>query len=291
MARDRLAALKAQRTQNHEMSDLQVPPSVITAPVGQSSFLSEVASIQDDIKEYNENINRISVLRARSLNAIDQGAEEETTQLDALSMRMREMSQNLKQRIQRLENSPGQQDAEMRKNRIAFVRSKFVEAIQHYQQVEQEFRAKSRQRVERQFKIVKPDATPEEVEAISHGEGQQIFAQALTSTTRYAESRVVYREVQERQQDIQKMEHTLAELAQLFSDMATLVEQQDPVIAGVEAAAKDVEDNTEQGLKHTGQAVIHAKSYRKGRWICFFIFLIIIAVVAIVVGVVVGGHK
>lgn len=117
------------------MSDLQVPPSVNTATVGQSSFLSEVghaiglifytnvnfykvATIQDDIKQYNENINRISVLRARSLNAIDEGLGAETTQLDALSIKMREMSQDLKERIQRLENSPAQQDTEMRKNRV-----------------------------------------------------------------------------------------------------------------------------------------------------------------------------
>jgi len=39
------------------------------------------------------------------------------------------------------------------------------------------------------------------------------------SSTRYGESRAAYREVQERHQDIRKIENTLAELAQLFNDV------------------------------------------------------------------------
>lgn len=84
---------------------------------------------------------------------------------------------------------------------------------------------------------VKPDATPEEVSAVAEGGGQQIFAQAvgksylhdliylidktlqLTSSPRYAESRNAYREVQERQEDLKKMEQTLVELTELFIDV------------------------------------------------------------------------
>jgi len=179
-------------------------------------------------------------------------------------------------------------DAQMRRNRTALVRSKFFEAIQNYQKVEQEYRAKSRQRVERQLRIVKPDATPEEVAAVAEGGGQQIFAQALTSSPRYGESRTAYREVQERQQDLKKMEQTLGELAQLFIDMGTLVEQQEETIDNIESTAKDVEADAGKAVKHLGKAVIHARSYRKGRWICFFVLLFVIAVLAIVLGVVFG---
>lgn len=70
------------------------------------------------------------------------------------------------------------------------------------------------------------------------GAGAQIFTQAvcsilphrskqliighgqLSSSTRYGESRMVYREVQDRHQDIQRIERTLEELAQLFNDVS-----------------------------------------------------------------------
>ncbi|KAF8493127.1 hypothetical protein JB92DRAFT_3235048 [Gautieria morchelliformis] len=63
------------------------------------------------------------------------------------------------------------------------VKQKFVEAIQNYQQVEQQYRAKYKQRMEQQFKIVKPDATPNEVKVVvNDDQGGQIFAQAVSFT-------------------------------------------------------------------------------------------------------------
>lgn len=46
-----------------------------------------------------------------------------------------------------------------------------------------------------------------------------IFYYQLATTTRYGESRAAYREVQERQEDLRKLENTLAELAELFLDV------------------------------------------------------------------------
>ena len=41
----------------------------------------------------------------------------------------------------------------------------------------------------------------------------------LMSSNRYGESRAAYREVQERHEDIKRIERTIAELAQLFNDV------------------------------------------------------------------------
>ena len=46
-----------------------------------------------------------------------------------------------------------------------------------------------------------------------------ILSFQLLNTNRYGESKAAYREVQERHKDIQKIERTLAELAQLFNDV------------------------------------------------------------------------
>ncbi|KAF8491672.1 hypothetical protein JB92DRAFT_2835584 [Gautieria morchelliformis] len=67
------------------------------------------------------------------------------------------------------------------KMQMGLVKQKFVEAIQNYQQVEQQYRAKYKQRMEQQFKIVKPDATPNEVKVVvNDDQGGQIFAQAVS---------------------------------------------------------------------------------------------------------------
>ncbi|KAF8628386.1 hypothetical protein AX15_003912 [Amanita polypyramis BW_CC] len=200
----------------------------------------------------------------------------------------RTLINGLRDRVKKLEVIPAGPDASIRRNQVTLLRSKFLEAIQNYQRVEHEYRQQSKRRIERQLKIVKPDATDEEVRVAVEGGGDDIFTRAITVSTRYGESRAAYREVQERQQDLRKMEQTLAELAQLLSDMAVLVTQQDEIINQIEETAGDVEENTKKGLDHTGVAVVHARRYRKMRWICFIIIVIVCAVVAIILGVVLG---
>ena len=61
-----------------------------------------------------------------------------------------------------------------------------MEAIQNYQTVEQQHRQKYKQRLERQYKIVKPDATPEELRAVVEDDGGgQVFSQAVRIYTSY----------------------------------------------------------------------------------------------------------
>jgi len=222
----------------------------------------------------------------------ENAAQRNASQLDALVNETSSLSNDLKKRIKTLERQGGGgRDGQVKKQQTGLVKSKFVEAIQNYQQVEQRHRQQHKQRMERQFKIVKPDATPEEVRAVVNDDsGGQIFSQALMNSNRYGESRAAYREVQERHEDIKRIEKTLVELAQLFNDMSTLVEQQDDTINIIQAHAETVEQDTEAGLKATETAVVSARAARKKRWICFIIILVILAIVGIVVGVVVAQN-
>lgn len=144
-----------------------------------------------------------------------------------------------------------------------------MDLIQEYRLVEQKSRDRYRARMERQYKIVKPDATEAEIkQAIETDQGTQVFANALTQSTRYADARNAYREVQERHEDIKRIAQTMTELQELFNDMAMLVslprlwqletiaeslyaqvERQDEAIMTIEASAQDVEQNMEAGHK------------------------------------------
>jgi len=258
-----------------------------------SAFYSEISSIQDEIKTFNANVQEISDLHSRSLNNMDDNVvKRNAAQREALVEDTSALSTVLKRRIKALERQPGSgRDGQIRKQQTGLVKSKFVEAIQNYQEVERQYRAKYKQRMERQFKIVKPDATPEEVKAVvDDDQGAQIFSQALLNSNRYGESRAAYREVQERHEDIKRIEKTLTELAQLFNDMSVLVEEQDESITVIEAHAETAVKDLETGLKHTDKAVVSARAARRKRWICFIIILIILAIIGIVVGVVVSNN-
>jgi len=319
MSRDRLAAMRRQalpqgvstdnpptqasgggrqpnpyaQQDRYEMEDVRnsnthLAPST-SSPGDMHAFYAEISSIQDALRTFNDNVARIGDLHSRSLNNMDDAAaQRNAAQLDELVEDTSALSATLKKQIKVLEAQRGSgRDGQIRQQQTALVKTKFVEAIQNYQSVEQQYRARYKQRMERQFKIVKPDATPEEVKAVVNDEqGGQIFSQALMNS-RYTDSRAAYREVQERHEDIKRIEKTLAELAQLFNDMSVLVEQQDETINVIQAQAAGVEKDTEAGLQYTDRAVVSARAARKKRWICFFILVGVVVVVAIVVAIVV----
>lgn len=323
MARDRLAAMRAQQQggnaagnsyptqasggtggnpnnrranpyaqqddRTYEMSDIRDSATQL-APNGDSmsSFYAEISSLQDSIRAFNDNVARIGDLHSRSLNNMDDSAaQRNASQLDELVEDTSTLSATLKRRIKELEKQGGAgRDGQIRKQQTALVKSKFVEAIQNYQTVEQQYRTKYKQRMERQFKIVKPNASPEEIRAVVNDEqGGQIFSQALLNSNRYDTSRAAYREVQERHEDIKRIEKTLGELAQLFNDMSVLVEQQNETINAIETQAESVVKDTEAGLGYTEKAIVSARAARKKRWICFIIILICLIIIGVVVGV------
>lgn len=273
---------------------LNTPPPA--APTGDpmSAFYSEISSIQDELKTFNDNVVRISDLHSRSLNNTDDAASARIQQqLEELVADTSALSNVLKRRIKQLERQGASgRDGQIRKQQTGLVKQKFMEAIQNYQTAEQQYRQKYKQRLERQFKIVKPEASPEEVKAVvDNDQGGQIFSQALVNTTRYGEAKSAYREVQERHEDIKRIEKTLTELAQLFNDMSILVEQQDEQINTIEATASVVEKDTEAGLGYTEKAVESARAARKKRWICFGILIVLLIIIAIVIAVVVVQNK
>jgi len=96
---------------------------------------------------------------------------------------------------------------------------------------------------------------------------------------------VAYRGVQERHQELQRIEQTIVELAQLFNDMAILVEEQGEQVKAIETVTHTVQDDTEAGLGYTEKAKDSARSARKKRWICFFIVVIILIIIAVVIGI------
>ncbi|KAH7107546.1 syntaxin-like protein [Auriculariales sp. MPI-PUGE-AT-0066] len=246
-----------------------------------TAFYDEVSSIQDEIRRFNANVLKISEMHTRSLNSIDDDATRRTTaQLEGLIDDTRGLSGELKRRIKDLERRGGDQ---AKKQQTSFIKSKFMESIQGYQQVEREYRTKYKQRIERQLKIVKPDATQEEVKAMAESDDVQVFQQELLNSNRLGESRAAYREVQARHADIKKIEKTLIELAQLFQEMSIQVEQQEETINVIQNNAINIDHDVEQGFQHTVSAVQSAAGARRKRWICFGITVAVIVVIIIIV--------
>ncbi|KNZ44558.1 hypothetical protein VP01_903g5 [Puccinia sorghi] len=310
MARDRLAAMRANQNTiyapepapprghspygSHDELSPKEPANIDSYEMKEkyldmSSFMDEVSSLNDGIRTVNENVDRVKEFHNRLLSELDDHQHQAiSSQLAALTSETSRLTRNLKNRIHSLQSSISHNqgvnngDANVRATQVGALKKRFMDSIMKYQSVEQESRQKYKARMERQYRIVKPDATPEEIrQAVDSDDGGQIFSQALMTSNRYGDARAAFNEVKERHEDVKRIEKTLTELMEMFNDLATMVEEQDQLIQNVEANANEIQRDVEQAGQHITKARDSAASARRKRWICFLI--IAAAVIAIVI--------
>ncbi|KIJ34688.1 hypothetical protein M422DRAFT_70169 [Sphaerobolus stellatus SS14] len=253
-----------------------------------TEFYAEISSIQDSLKTFNDKVSRISDLHARSLNSMDWAtARRSVNQAEYLMKETEKLADELKGRIKELYRVPAKgREGDIRKQQSGMVKYKFIEAIQSYQKVEQTYRTKYKQRLEKQFLIVNPEATPDEVKEVVEGEhGDQIFSKILQTSTRHGEARAAFREVRDRHDDIKKIEQTITKLSELFNEMDILVMRDGEKLEGIHTMAMDVESQANEGLTQASKAVEHARSRRRKRWMCIGIavVLLILFIVAVTI--------
>jgi len=307
-ARERLAELRANRTPQspnfpqsatrmryeHEMEPInhngqQGSP----AEPSSTGFLDEIGYIRDQVRLLNAAVNSISGLHARSIQQIDPNAlRESVNDLESELANTRNMINNIKTRIQRLENEPvgSEVSPAVKKGQIATVKSEFLEALQNFQKVEKNARDRRRQRIEHQYRVANAGATDEEVTAALQGnQYQRVFEDAMLRSSDYDKTRSAYRETQTRHEELQNIENTLTELAQLFNEMAIIVEQDDDKIDTLVNQTNAVEEDTRKGLDHTEVAVTHARRARKMKIFCFwFVVIAILAAAGVAAGIICG---
>lgn len=250
-------------------------------------FFNEVEGIKELVRNINDQIIKIEELHSLSLvNINEQQSEENSHQLDRMVKRTTKMNNQAKDRIKAIELSnarmpPTSGELPMRKTQHAALKKRFLETIQRYQDIERTFEKKYRQRVERQIRIVKPDASPEEIDQVlDSDEPPQIFAQSLMQQQRSGQARAVLSEVQNRHVDIKKIERTILELHELFIQMNMLVENQGEMLKEIDMHAQDTVIHLEEGNKHVDRAITSAKATRKKKWFCVILVIILLIVAA-----------
>ena len=110
--------------------------------------------------------------------------------------------------------------------------------------------------------------------------------QLRTNRTGHASS--VLGNVRARHNELQRIEHTLVELSQLYQDLATAVEQHEPVIKAAEDGATAANTNIEKGNEEVRVGIDHARRTRRLKWWCALVVVLIILAVALGVGLGVG---
>jgi len=254
-------------------------------------FLSQVTTIQNNISTLSQNVTRIAGLHNQTLQSYDTGSASSaqlTSQLESLVAETSMLNNHIKDDIKFLERDskfPGDPQGMPKRQQVDKLKRSFDQELKNYQLMESQYRGQYRAQMERQYRIVKPDATQEEVDAAVQSGETQVFSQAILSTARSSNAQSTLGAVQARHAEIQRIEQTLVELVELFEEMAREVEAAEPVIAKVEEHVEQTHEDLVKGNVELVVAKKHAWNTRRNKWICLGIFLVIIAIIAIILGV------
>ncbi|EJS44202.1 sso2p [Saccharomyces arboricola H-6] len=271
--------------ENYEMQE-----DLNNVPTGHSdgsgdfvAFMNKINSINSNLSRYENIINRIDAQHKDLLTQVSEEQEMELRRsLDDYISQATDLQYQLKADIK-----DAQKDGLHDSNKQAQAensRQKFLKLIQDYRIIDSNYKEESKEQAKRQYTIIQPEATDEEVEAaINDVNGQQIFSQALLNANRRGEAKTALAEVQARHQELLKLEKTMAELTQLFNDMEELVIEQQENVDVIDKNVEDAQQDVEQGVGHTNKAVKSARRARKNKIRCWIICFVIFAVVVVVV--------
>jgi len=267
--------------QNVELTPLANAGSQFGATENTMDFLDGVVKpfgqAIDNIESKHSNLKS---LQQASLNSADPSGSSANAQ--ATSRTILDAYRNLVQQIRKLKSDPANQpETSKRGIQVARLNTKLKLAMEAYQVIDRDFENKLREQQARQMRIVRPDATEQEVrDAVENGQGP-VFAQALMQSDRRGQSQSTMNAVRSRHEDIQKIESQMVELALLFEEMNNLIVQQEAAVENIEMKGEEVVENMDKGTEQIGVAIKSARNARKWKWWCLGICVLIVAVIVI----------
>jgi t-SNARE complex subunit (syntaxin) len=265
-AADRLAELRGGAARDIEMGSPSAGAG--TSSSFMTAFFEEVQGIKIVMGTIRANISRIEQLHGEALSAIssEQGKAANMA-LEAETKRTNSMAQNVRAQLKAMDSAnkdfgkrnAGASEARIRLNMHSTLTRKFVDLMAEYQEVQTKYKSKYRERVERQYKIVKPSVTKEEIDAAldsEPGSQPEVFTQTILQGPGHAQAKNALADIQDKHRDIIRLEASIAELHQLFLDMSVLVESQGELL-------DQIEYTVAQSVDYTGRAVDELRSAAK----------------------------
>eukprot|EP00325_Prymnesiales_sp_UTEX-LB-985_P002517 CAMPEP_0174697614 /NCGR_PEP_ID=MMETSP1094-20130205/3427_1 /TAXON_ID=156173 /ORGANISM="Chrysochromulina brevifilum, Strain UTEX LB 985" /LENGTH=346 /DNA_ID=CAMNT_0015894623 /DNA_START=65 /DNA_END=1105 /DNA_ORIENTATION=+ len=254
-------------------------------------FFDEVEGIKTTMRSIKTFMNQMEQLHGEALSAISAEQERElAAKLEDLMKTTNGHATQVRNKLKALdvENkefanaNKGSSEARIRTNMHGTLTRKFVDLMKDYQELQTKHKNKYRDRVKRQFKIVKPQATEQEIEAAADDpKAPEIFSQQILQGPGHAAARNALADIQERHKDITRLETSIAELHQLFLDMSVLVESQGELL-------DQIEYTVSQSVNYTGKAVEELRSANKyqkkvrAKMCCVIVTVIVILIVILV---------
>mmetsp|Transcript_27814 Transcript_27814/g.66241 ORF Transcript_27814/g.66241 Transcript_27814/m.66241 type:complete len:303 (+) Transcript_27814:193-1101(+) len=290
------------RSNDAEPDDITLDLEEGGGAVGQSSFMTaffdKVSQVRRNMTQIKKNMGNIEKKHGAALTSVSSAAsnkrqeeledmmDQTSTLISAVKETLKEMDSEGKEHAKKAGRS-GDSESRIRQNLQSTLTKKFIALVQEYQDMQTQYKNKYRDRVGRQLKVVKPDASAEEIDKIlEDGSANAIFTQELLADRSSQAAKNALADIQDKHRDIMRLEQSIVELHQLFVDMSVLVETQGEMLDQIEYSVQQAHAYVDKGVQQLEKAKKSQKTSRN-RMCCIMCCLTV--GLMIVVGVVFGG--
>ena len=138
----------------------QRPPGGAPTVMSTPDFLTRVKAVNSDIDSLTGQISQIGSVHQRLLSSPE---TQGSSQLEHLVSQTQILNTQIKDNIKRLEEDAARSGQNDTKNsQIRTLKNNFKRQLEEYQKEEQAYRQRYRDQIERQYRIVNPEATDDE---------------------------------------------------------------------------------------------------------------------------------
>jgi len=255
-------------------------------------FFREVEGVQANITLIKRNVRSIQSLsnelivgaageeaNNRKTAELDQLITETNKVVSATHKKLEEMAEENKKADGKKNATPA--EIRIRNNMHGNLCKKFTAVARAYGDVQTAYQNSSRERLARQCKVVRPELKDEEIEAIVDQGDDAVFRDAILEHDLRDKARQALSYVENKHNDIVKLNNSIMELHQLFVDMSVLVAAQGELIDQIEDNCNMAAEYTSQGVKAIREAAVIQKKSRKK--LCWIVILLTVLVIIIVI--------
>ncbi|OLY81840.1 Syntaxin-like protein psy1 [Smittium mucronatum] len=272
MSNDRYEELRAVRKESYAQVSLHRHETAVDfgEKPEMNIFYDKVSEIEDRIAKVNTLVGNVHKLHDKNLSSINNEKEKESAiEIDRQCMEINNEIKKIRAQLIDLDNSNvgtnlDSGDLAVRRGRYSALIKRFSETIEYYRSVERESQMKYKARIERQIRVINPNASDQEIkDAIDSGNVSNMFQQAGFVSERSYRSKKVLQQVEDRNLDISRIGKTINELNVLFSEMEDMVTKQQSMLDNIEHAVQSTEQYTVRANNEMDTAIVLRRSSRK----------------------------
>jgi len=212
--------------------------------------------------------------------------EREAGEARALLAASKAALEQLKARCDKEEaQQPGGAQGKIRANMQLAMARKHQQLLQDFQKTQIDFKQVLEQRQQREMMLLMPEASKEDVQQLIQDGGTS--AQLIMERMAGAHASILdeVQRIRDKHSDIVRLEQSIAELAQMFQEVAVLVDAQGELLNSIEANVHNTKSYTHKAEK---QLVTTTKLQRNTRkWHCLLMVCMFLVALAILLPVIV----